>query len=133
MSTGTANTSPVLKYRFIGTTDSVTTCDCCGRTGLKVTVCIHNEETGDELYFGTSCAAKALRIPSKEVTAGAKAADRAREEAERAQRDAEHRAHMIRWTNHLVARTGGRFPATEIFQMIRDLGGMAAARQGFAE
>lgn len=39
--------------------DSVTTCDCCGRTGLKKTVVLR-DDNGAIRYHGTGCAAKAI-------------------------------------------------------------------------
>ena len=45
-----------------GITDSVTTCDCCGRTHLKRTVAIETED-GEILHYGTSCAAAYLKVP----------------------------------------------------------------------
>jgi hypothetical protein len=40
----------------IAFTDSVTTCDCCGRTELKGTYCVLVND--EEFYFGSSCANK---------------------------------------------------------------------------
>jgi len=45
--------------QIIGISDEVTTCDCCGRTGLKRTVHLHLEDDGD-IYYGTTCAARAF-------------------------------------------------------------------------
>lgn len=45
------------KYKIIDTTDGVTECDCCGKTGLKFTYIMKNE-TGDCFYFGAVCGAK---------------------------------------------------------------------------
>jgi hypothetical protein len=73
--------------RFLGTTDDVTTCECCGRTSLKHTVALLAEGACDPMFYGVVCAAKALRVSAKEVRAGARKADderRAREAAERA-------------------------------------------------
>jgi alkylated DNA nucleotide flippase Atl1 len=39
----------------IGTDDSVTTCDCCGRTGLKFTVVIQLDQ-GEVAHYGQVCA-----------------------------------------------------------------------------
>ena len=44
-----------------GITDSVTTCDCCGKTNLKRTVAIETEN-GEIVYYGTSCAATYLKV-----------------------------------------------------------------------
>ena len=51
-------------YRACGTTDEITDCDHCGRTGLKSTVILRflDAEGNDdgERYVGTSCAARML-------------------------------------------------------------------------
>lgn len=45
-------------YTAIGTTDENTTCDCCGKPNLKMTVVLRDDE-GDFHFFGRSCAARA--------------------------------------------------------------------------
>lgn len=45
------------KYRILGINDEVTTCECCGRTGLKCTVVLTDGE--QEVRFGRDCAARA--------------------------------------------------------------------------
>jgi hypothetical protein len=42
--------------KIIGYTDTVTECDCCGKTELKGTYCILLEDV--ELYYGSVCAFK---------------------------------------------------------------------------
>ena len=42
--------------RIIGYTDSITECECCGKTELKGTFCL--EIDGVELYYGSVCAFK---------------------------------------------------------------------------
>lgn len=50
--------------KIIGTTDTVGTCDCCGRTDLKKTVVLDRD--GSRSFFGTACAARAMgRATSK--------------------------------------------------------------------
>lgn len=38
-------------------TDSVNTCDCCGKSGLKVTVAMLTD-AGEVVHYGTTCAAR---------------------------------------------------------------------------
>jgi hypothetical protein len=45
-------------YAAIGTTDENTTCDCCGKSNLKMTVVLRDDE-GEFYFFGRSCAARA--------------------------------------------------------------------------
>lgn len=43
--------------RALGTTDAVTTCQCCGKTGLKLTVAM--ETSGGEIvHYGRTCASR---------------------------------------------------------------------------
>jgi len=44
--------------RVLGINDDVTTCECCGKTGLKCTVVIERES--GEVHYGRQCAAKLL-------------------------------------------------------------------------
>lgn len=43
------------KFRVLDTTDSVNTCDCCGKTNLKSTFVIEMIETGEVFYYGSVC------------------------------------------------------------------------------
>lgn len=66
-------------YRVLGTTDDVTTCECCGRADLKGTVALQwtldGEAMGRPVFFGCVCAARAVGRPAKEIKAAAKSAD----------------------------------------------------------
>jgi hypothetical protein len=44
------------QFRILGITDSINSCDCCGKQNLQKTVAIENCETGEIAHFGTSCA-----------------------------------------------------------------------------
>ena len=55
------------------TDDSVTTCDCCGRTGLKFTVLM-----SDGAHYGSVCATKHTGKSSRELAAEMRAAEAAR-------------------------------------------------------
>lgn len=45
--------------KYIGTTDSINTCDCCGKSDLKMTVAIEHEDESIN-YYGCICAGKIL-------------------------------------------------------------------------
>jgi len=124
------------KYTYLGTSDEVTTCDCCGKSELKSTVAISDDDAGETVYFGSTCAAKALKVQLADVKRGTAAADRAKQEARREAAAVAHRAEMVRWRAYLVEQTGGiRDFAGEfcIGMMIQKLGGFAAARAGYRE
>lgn len=48
-----------MSYKFLGTTDENTTCDCCGKKNLKKTIVLENE-FGNIVYFGSDCASQAI-------------------------------------------------------------------------
>jgi hypothetical protein len=48
--------------------DSVNTCDCCGRTDLKATVLMQDNETGAMLNFGRVCAARNSGKTNQQLT-----------------------------------------------------------------
>ncbi len=90
------------RIRFLGNTDEITTCDCCGKSNLKSTVAIENN--GDVLHFGTTCAARALATDAASVRKAARAAD------VRNARAAELEASRALYAARLVAvRTPGTF------------------------
>jgi hypothetical protein len=51
-----SNTATARQFKILGITDSINSCDCCGKQGLQKTVAIENCETGEIGHFGTSCA-----------------------------------------------------------------------------
>jgi hypothetical protein len=84
-------------FRVLGTTDDVTTCELCGRDELKGTVVLavlddDSNRTGEVVYYGAQCGAKAAGWTTRQVRDAAKAADRNRRDAEEAERRAKHRA-----------------------------------------
>ena len=122
------------RYTYLGTSDEVTTCDCCGKSELKSTVAISDDEQGETLYFGSTCAAKALKVQLADVKRGTAAADRAKEEAKRAAQEVLYRAEMVRWKAYLVEKTGGLYDFKGepcIFAMCQALGGFKAARADY--
>jgi hypothetical protein len=78
-------------FEAIAITDERTDCDCCGKSGLKRTVVL-KDENGEFVFFGTTCAARALgKKPStrtqaeKAVNAAIAQAARDRHAAKRAE------------------------------------------------
>lgn len=55
-------------YQILGTTDLFTACDHCGRTELKGTVALANDD-GEIIYMGTTCAARAISQQGRRTTA----------------------------------------------------------------
>jgi hypothetical protein len=54
-------------YTAICTDDSITTCDCCGRTNLKATVLMESD-LGELVHFGRTCAARNTGKSSQQIT-----------------------------------------------------------------
>jgi spore coat polysaccharide biosynthesis predicted glycosyltransferase SpsG len=58
-------------FKALGTTDVVTTCDCCGKSNLAKTVIVDCD--GEILHYGTTCASrntgKAPKIINAEIRA----------------------------------------------------------------
>lgn len=122
------------KYTFLGTSDEVDACDCCGKSDLKRTVAVLDLD-GETRYFGTTCAAKALKATVKEVKAGTLAADKAKAEAKRIEDARLSHIEFQRWEAHLVEKTGGIKDWSGrycIGMMIERLGGFKAARAGYS-
>lgn len=112
--------------RFLGTTDDVTTCECCGKKDLKSTVAISIDD-GDAMYFGVTCAAHALRRDARHVRGESRKADRAREAAEAKARQDARDAIDAPWFAFLATNGTG----SDVFRQIQSLGGYAAARARF--
>ena len=123
------------KFEFLGTTDEHTSCDCCGKKNLKSTVAIRNLDIGEDVFFGVTCAARALKMQVAEVRKGAAVADRAKMERQYAARRAAAEVEAARWKAFLVRTTGGVRDWTGEFctgAMIQAAGGFTAARALYA-
>lgn len=114
--------------KFLGTSDEVTTCDCCGKKDLKATVALSIGDA-DPVYFGVVCAARALKMPAKDVRAKNKSADDAKHAAKMEADRAAHQEFMVRWSAFLAK--AGTGPG--IFEQIQSLGGMERAQAMFEQ
>lgn len=112
--------------RYLGTTDEVTTCDCCGKSGLKQTVALCFGE-GEVLHYGVTCAARSLQTTAAEVRAGARRADEEAHLAKMAAQKAKSDAAFKIWSAWLEKNGSGDC----VFTRIQSLGGMPAARARF--
>ena len=67
--------------KLLGINDDVTTCECCGKSGLKKTVVIELGDCGSVVHYGTQCASKLLqfgagaRFAAKKIETEAKLAE----------------------------------------------------------
>lgn len=82
-----------MNVRYYGITDDVTTCEHCGRTGLKHTVMLEildADGNGDGImHYGSDCAAKMLGTASAAIRRNARAAESRREAA-------------VQWARHTI-------------------------------
>ena len=123
---------------ILGTTDEVNTCDCCGRTDLKDTVALQDDETGDIVYYGCVCAAKKRNVPAKQIKSEAKKADEAKAKAARAERNRLDKIEDDKFQSFLDGKTvgmtfsgnyyGQTSPSINRFSQIQALGGWVTAR-----
>jgi hypothetical protein len=72
-----------LQFTYLGTTDEVDTCDCCGKTNLKCTVAFEKVD-GAVVHFGTTCAARHTGLKLNEWESKAREAKQAVEREVRA-------------------------------------------------
>lgn len=112
--------------KFLGNSDDVTTCECCGRTNLKSTVALSIDD-GEAVYFGVTCAARALAMDAALVRKASKAADDEKYRAEQAARRAKAEAEFALWDAFLKAHGTGDC----VFTRIQSLGGYPAAKALF--
>ena len=121
------NATTARRFTVLGTTDEVTTCDCCGRSDLKSTVALNDGDNGDAIvHFGCVCAARAMNVASVEVRKAARDADAAKVRAEMVARAAAADAEYARTQAWLDAKVG---PKGERFRQLEALGGYRAAME----
>lgn len=118
------------QVRFLGTADDVNTCECCGRKNLKHTVALSFDD-GEAVFYGTSCAAVALRMPAIEVKRSAKKVDDEKRNAEMATRQAADRSRYAAFQTWLDAQ----LPSLkgERFLQLQELGGYKAAHGNYLQ
>ncbi|MCP4355100.1 MAG: hypothetical protein GY793_05615 [Proteobacteria bacterium] len=55
------------KYKYMGKNEDDTYCELCGKTNLKSVVWLLEENDSEPKAYGTTCAAKLMRITTKEA------------------------------------------------------------------
>jgi len=105
------------------------TCECCGREGLKRTVKMVNGAA--VLWMGVGCAAKGTGVSVREVNAAERVVQKETDDVAYKAQAAEHDAYMVRWHAHLDARCPEH--KGEVLLQVRALGGMSKASEGYAK
>jgi len=119
-------TETKFEYAVLGPGESLCspdTCDCCGRDGLKKTVKLVHP-SGNAVWYGVGCAAKAMSLKNGEVERARKAQTSDLEDSERKSRAVAFHAEQAEWVAFLIRAAG----PGEIIDQIARLGGMQAAR-----
>ena len=119
-------TETKFEYAVLGPGESLCspdTCDCCGRDGLKKTVKLVHP-SGNAVWYGVGCAAKAMSLKNGEVERARKAQISDLEDSERKSRAVAFHAEQAEWVAFLIRAAG----PGEIIDQIARLGGMQAAR-----
>jgi hypothetical protein len=103
--------------RALGTDDSITNCDCCGRSGLKFTVIIELDD-GDIAHYGQVCAGrntgKAPKVIKAEIRDEAKRViDAAAAEYRACPEFSAYRAALARRPRNLIGRAAMEFVSVE--------------------
>jgi hypothetical protein len=101
----------------LGTDDSVTTCDCCGKSNLKFTVAIQLAD-GEVVHYGSVCARRNTGKDQRTITSEIKA----HEADQRAAAQAAYRAHPAYLAERARFAERDRLPFGDARRM-----GMAAA------
>lgn len=70
--------------RALGTDDSITNCDCCGKSGLKFTVIMELDD-GEIAHYGQVCAGRNTGKTRPQITSEIKAHAEAQKAAARAE------------------------------------------------
>lgn len=114
--------------RFLGTSDDVTTCECCGRANLKSTVALLTEGATTPVYYGVTCAARSLKMQNIEVAKAARQVERDHAAALAHEDYLAWRVEDARWQAFLDARAPG---LRERADQIVAVGGYSVARADY--
>lgn len=121
-------------WKFLGSDDSVNSCDCCGRSELKATIALESLATGEVVHYGINCAASALKQTAKEVKASTKSADEVKAAAKRVADKAAADAHHGKWVAFLLTKpfvVRDFRGDVDIFRTCQAGGGVLALRKEF--
>jgi hypothetical protein len=142
----TATATAPRAFEIKGTTGDVSTCDCCGRRGLRKTVVMlpldaDGNVDGEPTFYGTGCAAAALGWTSHRVRKTATAADARTAAARRATPvgRAEQAARELdgwhtRYAEHVASGTANEYTVKgAAFHTARAVGYYAPARKAEVE
>ena len=115
-------TTTITRFAYLGTTDERTTCECCGKKNLKGTVAIRDLERDTDHFFGSVCAARALKLKVAEVRKGTADADAERQRAEARRLDEERRAPWAAFQVWVTERWGTSLTNTDSKSFALDWG-----------
>lgn len=119
---GLRNQTESTMARALGIDDSVTTCDCCGKAGLKSTVAMELD-SGEIVHYGCVCASRNTGKAQKTITSEIKAEharkiELARNEWKRHPANAAYRARLNE-RDRVARETGARMCGTTAMEFVR--------------
>lgn len=129
---GLQNQTESTMARALGIDDSVTTCDCCGKSGLKYTVAMELD-SGEIVHYGCVCAARNTGKAQKTITSEIKAErarkiELARGEWKKHPANFAYRARLNE-RDSIARETGVRMVGTVAMEFVRETSAAADAAQ----
>lgn len=83
----------IRKFTVLGTTDEVTSCDCCGKSGLKSTFAVMLHETDEVVHYGSTCVTRNTGIKNPTKAAESHRESLKKDAAQKLRWSAEYRAY----------------------------------------
>ena len=98
--------------KILGTDDSVNSCECCGKSGLKYTVVV--EINGEIMHYGSTCATKHTGMKSGQIKKAIeveqqKIVDAAKKEFHSSVEFLQHQAKLAQLNHDKTVRSGKEF------------------------
>jgi hypothetical protein len=106
------------KFKILGSTDEITTCDCCGKPNLKATWAVEMTETGEILHYGSVCVTRNTGIKNPASDAKTYHNERMKLAQIKLRQSDEHRAKEARFA---VRNNMKMLPGMEAFEFVREV------------
>jgi hypothetical protein len=106
------------KFKVLGTTDEVTTCDCCGKSNLKATWAIEMTESGELLHYGSVCVTRNTGIKNPASAAKTYHGERMKLAQIKLRQSDEHRAKEARLALRETMKMG---PGMAAYDFVREV------------
>ncbi len=104
--------------KALGTDDSITTCDCCGKVNLKFTVAMELDD-GQIVHYGQVCAGRNTGKTRPQINAEIKAHEQAKRNAARAEW-LKHPAYLAERARFAERERAGVRPGIPSMEFVRE-------------